>query len=93
MLKTALWFFLAGVVLAITLEILWRMVGYSPTGYAVERVARVLWPSSVFKMALDGKKDSGFQVAAVYALSFVANGVLYGLLGLLIGLVKNLRKS
>ena len=67
------------------------MLGYySPSGYVVERVARVLWPSSLFKMALDDGKDSWPQVSLVYTLSFIANGVLYGILGLLIGLAKNL---
>jgi hypothetical protein len=88
--KTVLWFFLAGVLVAITLETLWRMAGYGPGGYVVERVARILWPSAVFKMALDGNRDSGSQVATVYALSFAANGVLYGVSGLLIVLAKRI---
>lgn len=91
MLRTAVWFFVAGLLVAITLEAVWRMLGYySPSGYVVERVARVLWPSSLFKMALDDGKDSWPQVSLVYTLSFIANGVLYGILGLLIGLAKNL---
>ena len=91
-LKTARWFFLAGVGLAIILEILRRMAGYGPTGYAVERVARGVWPSSVFKMALGGEKDSGVQVAAIYALSFAGNGVLYGGVGVLLRFARNLRR-
>ena len=87
MFRTAFWFFLAGLLVAIALEVLWRMVGYySPNGYVVERVARVLWPSSLFKMALDEGKDSWTQVSLVYALSFIANGALYGVLGLLVAL-------
>ncbi len=91
MFKTAVWFFVAGLLVAIALEALWRMLGYySPNGYVVERVARVLWPSSLFKMALNEGKDSLAQVSLVYTLSFIANGVLYGVFGLLIGLAKNL---
>jgi hypothetical protein len=91
MFKTAVWFFVAGLLVAIALEASWRMLGYySPSGYVVERVARVLWPSSLFKMALDEGKDSWEQVSLVYALSFIANGALYGVLGLLIGLGRNL---
>ena len=88
MFKTTLWFFFAGVLLAATLEALWRMAGYGPVSYAVERVSRVLWPSSIFKMALDGERDSASQVAIIYTLSFAANGVLYGFFGLLVGLAK-----
>jgi hypothetical protein len=88
--KTTLWFFFAGVLIAITLETLWRMVGYySPNGYILERIARVLWPSSVFKMVLEDRKGPTSHVAVIYALSFVANGALYGLLGVLVGLAKN----
>ena len=91
MFKTTLWFFVAGVVVAITVEVIWRMVGYySPNGYVLERIARVLWPSSLFKMALNEGKDSWAQVSLVYTLSFIANGALYGVLGLLIGLGKSL---
>jgi len=92
MLKTALWLFLAGVGNSDHAWILWRRAGYGPTRYAFEKIARVLWLTSVFKVALHGETDSGPQVAA-YALSFVANGVLYGFLGLLLGLVRNLRRS
>jgi len=91
MFKTAFWFFVAGLLVAITLEAAWRMLGYySASGYVIERVARVLWPSSLFKMALDESKDSWPQVSFVYTLCFIANGVLYGVLGLLIGMAKNL---
>jgi|SRR5580704_18576266 hypothetical protein len=89
--KTAAWLFVAGLLVAIALEALWRMLGYySPNGYVVEKVARVLWPSSLFKLALSDGKDSWGQVSLVYALSFIANGVLYGVVGLLIGLARNL---
>jgi len=91
MLRTAIWFSLAGLLVAITLEVVWRLVGYyTPAGYVVERVARVLWPSSLFKMALEDGKDTLAQVSLVYTLSFIANGVMYGILGFLIGLAKSL---
>jgi hypothetical protein len=91
MFRTAVWFFVAGLLVAITLEVVWRMLGYySPGGYIVERVARVLWPSSLFKMALDDGKDSWPQVSLVYTISIVANGLLYGMCGFLIGLAKSL---
>jgi len=91
MIRTVLWFFVAGVLLAIIIEALGRTAGYySATGYAIERVARVLWPTSLFKMALDDGKDTGFQVAAVYGISFVANGLLYGFIGFLVGVAKKL---
>ena len=90
MFKTALWFFLAGILVAVTIECLWRMVGYyGPNGYLVERLARFLWPSSIFKMVLD-KKESELQILLVYSLSFLLNGVLYGLLGLLLAFAKNI---
>jgi hypothetical protein len=91
MFRTALWFFVAGLLVAIMLETSWRMVGYySPSGYVLERTARFVWPSSVFKMALGGERDSWAQISLIYSLSFVANGLLYGLFGLLIGFAKNL---
>jgi hypothetical protein len=91
MFRTALWFFVAGLLVAIMLETLWRMVGYySPSGYVLERIARFLWPSSVFKMALDGGRNSWTQASFIYSLSLVANGLLYGLFGLLISFAKNL---
>jgi hypothetical protein len=91
MFRTALWFFLTGLLVALMLETVWRMVGYySPSGYVLERTARFLWPSSVFKMALGGDRDSWAQNSLIYSLSFVANGLLYGLFGLLIGFAKNL---
>jgi len=93
MLKITLQFFIAGVLIAIALEALWRTGGYGPSAYVVERVAGVLWPSSIFKMALDDGKDSWPQVATIYALSFAANGVVYGLFGLLLGLVGGPQKS
>jgi hypothetical protein len=91
MFRTAVWFFVAGLLIAILLEILWRMFGYySPSGYILERTVRLLWPSSVFKMTLHGDRDSWAQISFIYSLSFVANGLLYGLFGLLIGFTKNL---
>jgi hypothetical protein len=90
MVRRTAWFFVAGLVAAGVLEALWWMSGYySPGGYVVERIARYLWPSSVFKMALHGTGDSWTQVSLVYCLSFLANGVLYGFLGLLFGLAKS----
>ena len=86
--KTTILFFFVGVLLAIALEALWGMAGYGPSGYAVERVSRVLWPSSIFKMVLDSSTDSASLVALVYALSFAANGALYGFFGFLVGLAR-----
>ena len=43
MIKTAVWFFPAGLIVAIALEVLWRTLGYySPGGYVVERISRFL---------------------------------------------------
>jgi hypothetical protein len=91
MIKTAVWFFLAGLIVAIALEVLWRTLGYySPVGYVVERISRFLWPSAFFKTVLNEGKDPTAQASPVYSLSFIANGVLYGVFGLLIGSVKNI---
>jgi hypothetical protein len=43
-----------------------------------------------FKTVLNEGKDSTAQASPVYSLSFIANGVLYGVFGLLIGSVKNI---
>lgn len=62
MLKRALWFFVAGVLVAITLELAWRMVGYySPSGYVLEKTARILWPSSFLRWHLLKAKTHGHR--------------------------------
>jgi len=91
MLRTVLWFFMAGLLAAMVIEFLWWMVGYySPTGYDFERLSRVFWPSSVFKMALGTGQGSRFQTVLVYSFSFLVNGVLYGIFRVLASLARNL---
>jgi hypothetical protein len=93
MLKTALWFFGIGVIVAITIELVWWTSGYyTPQAYAVERVARIFWPTSVFKMVLS-EQDSSIVVIVVNSISFVANGVVYGIVGFVLALSKKLLKQ
>ena len=90
MLRTILWFSVAGLLVAVGLELIWRSVGYyTPNGYVVERTARILWPTSIFKMTLSGENSAG-EVFLVYASAIIANGLLYGVLGSVVGLSKNL---
>jgi hypothetical protein len=92
-LKIALWFFVIGVLLAVLLDIVWYVAGYGPTGYAIEQTARVLWPSCIFLMALDGPNVGLAEVILVTSISIVANGVIYGLLGALVGVFRILFTS
>ena len=92
MLKTVLWFFGIGVIVAVAIELVWWTSGYTPQGYAVERVARIFWPSSVFKMVLS-EQDSSIIVIVVNSISFIANGVIYGIVGFVLALSRKLLKQ
>jgi hypothetical protein len=67
------------------------MVGYyTPTGHFFESLSLLLWPSSIFLMATDGHEDSTSLVASVFAVSFVANGLLYAVIGVVFGAARKL---
>jgi hypothetical protein len=89
MLRTARWFFVTGVLVAVATELLWREAGYyTPGGYFFARLALVLWPTSIIKMVLDDKDAFTPQGALFFLISFLANGVLYGIFGMIIGAVR-----
>ena len=84
-LRIAVRFFWVGLLLAAALEGLWWSFGYyTENGYMVERITRILWPTSVLKMAI-GQNDSPIAIAALLVLAMVANGLLYGFVGFSVG--------
>jgi hypothetical protein len=71
---------LAGIAVAVLLEVgvcTLDLLGAWSANYAVFMIP--FWPSSLMLMALTGDNPSWF-VAEVFALSFTANGLLYGVL-------------
>ena len=90
MLKTVLWFFGIGLVVAIALDLIWWAVRFhTQQAYAVERVVIILWPSSIFLMTLN-ERESWTDLSVVYGISFLANGVIYGTIGLIFALARRL---
>jgi ABC-type glycerol-3-phosphate transport system permease component len=91
MTKIILWFFIIGILIAVILEGLWRFAGYyTPQAYVIERVSRFLWPSSLLKMVVNENEDSWHQVILFYFVSFVGNGVVYGIVALIVTTVKRI---
>jgi hypothetical protein len=91
LLRTAFHSFLVGITVAVVLEFLWWMVGYyTPMGHFFLSLSLLFWPSSIFLMATDGHEDSTSLVAFFFAVSFIANGLLYAVIGLLFGAAKKL---
>jgi len=61
-------------------------------GYYVNRIMRVLWPSSVWLMATEGIESTMLGYALV-AVSIVANGVLYAIIGAGLCWCRNIRET
>ncbi len=57
-----------------------RLVGEGATMYQLERVVRVVWPSSLWLMATDGIEDTP-RAYVFILLSIAINILLYGVVG------------
>lgn len=88
--RFALIFALAGLLITLGLFALLLVLNANPqivnteTAYLVRRLGRILWPSSFWLMALEGRNSMG-EAALVYTLSVGANILLYGILGIVVG--------
>jgi len=89
--KIALAFMCAGAVVPIAILSVWFWTdrhGNPSAIYGIERVARVLWPTSIELMALDSYEPSPWgTIAFVYAFSTLGNVGAYGTVGLTVGWV------
>jgi hypothetical protein len=84
---------LIGVFVPIAILLLQEAVGYSAsasqTNFAIHRVMRIVWPSSVWLMATEGIEGTGRDCLFV-SLSVIANMLLYGGLGGIVYGIKGL---
>jgi hypothetical protein len=61
-------------------------------GYPLERVTRVIWPSSIWLMATDGSEGTSGAYLIIF-ISVVANVALYAVLGRGVWLLKCLARA
>jgi steroid 5-alpha reductase family enzyme len=89
-LQWAAYFAACGVMLALTLLVLLQ---YSAAHWALSThfrllsIADLVWPSSFWLLATDGV-ERALQSRAIVAMSILANGVLYGTVGLVASLLR-----
>lgn len=86
MIRLAALFSCVGVAVPFILIAIWK-TGIAPSG-ALTTFFLVLWPASFGLMALQGAKPG--EVLLTYSVLIAANGVLYGVIGLLVGLLKRI---
>jgi hypothetical protein len=75
-----------GLLVPVVLYPLWQSVNSGTdlqSKVTFEHIVVVLWPSSIFLMALQGS-GSGISTGIVVILSLVVNAVVYGCFGLLL---------
>jgi hypothetical protein len=71
------WWGVLGVLVPALLLLRWKLFGVM-----FGEVEAIIWPSSIFTMALEGSPTIG-NILFVYAIAFLANILLYSVVGLM----------